>query len=100
MRRVYFIAPTLTQGMEDARARGWSQIAFHRFATETGNERYDIIVVDSLSHLNAASDKTLMVKAPSYDDGPPVDYQKAVWEKRVVEFDEFVASGRAEWFDL
>lgn len=93
----YMIGSTTIRAIEDARTRGWTQIAFGRFVTP---QNVDVRVISRAADLIPFADKTPMLRSSCYDD-PPAENEPAMeaWFKQQEMFDALVESGKGEWVD-
>jgi hypothetical protein len=86
MSRVQFlIAATEHSGVAEARERGWTQIAFARFATP---EKNDVRVVRKFSELPAVPGGPAMIRGKDFAENPEAE-----------KFEALVAEGNGAWVD-
>lgn len=94
----YLIAATKASGVKDAAARGWTQIAAHRFATP---EKLDVRIAITLRECIPTPGGTRLFKGADYDSGPDgasVDELKA-WMTEQERFGHFVERGQGRWIE-
>ena len=95
-RVIYFIAPSMPAGVEDAKARGWTQIAWGRFVTPLNEDVRLICRFNELLPFNGPA--TLMIKARGYDDGDGALVLDN-WLKDMERFEDFTKSGNGQWIE-
>jgi hypothetical protein len=104
----YLVAPTQEQGLAEAWARGWTQIAANRVITP---EKDDIRIIRRATDLIPyRGERALIIRSADYEDGPPIPDETAAsetyrqglmddWIKQKTEFDAFVEAGHGEWVE-
>ncbi|HVB15839.1 MAG TPA: hypothetical protein VNF04_04845 [Stellaceae bacterium] len=86
MSRIKFlIAATEQSGVAEARKRGWTQIAFARFATP---DKDDVRVVRRFSELPAVPGGPTLIRGEDFGENPEAD-----------KFEALIAEGNGTWVD-
>jgi hypothetical protein len=92
----YLVCATEERGIADANERGWTRLAYARFATP---EKDDVRLVRRFVDFIPVAGTTAMMRGSDYDDGPPdiPPGRAEQWLKERASFDKFVEDGHGVW---